>query len=91
MVKVKHLRWYWRREENSNEGLLGNRFFKETMSWNKFSMIRRGFQTNLDEFIAHYHKVSKKYYSPSLLISVDDDLDKCETKSSEVVHIERKA
>jgi Transposase IS4 len=90
LIKMKHLRWYWK-TENTSDGLFGNQFFKETMSWSKFNIIRRGFQADIDEFMIHYNQISQEYYFPSLMLAIDDDLDKSESRSSETVHIERKA
>ena len=90
MVKVKRLRWYWRVEKPLSS-LIGNDYFKNTMSGSLFCNIRRGFQENLEEFMAHYNNVSKKYWNLAERVCFDDDLEKCESKSSEKMYISRKA
>jgi hypothetical protein len=84
LVNMKRLRWYWS-TKNTYNGLLGSEFFKQTMSLGKFLLIRRHFQADLDQFMEHYHNVSAKYYTPSGYICMDDDLEKCECKSSETI------
>ena len=53
-------------------------------------VIKRGFQDDITEFMKHYHLVSTKYYIPTLNISFNDDLDKCENRNEEKVHLEKK-
>jgi hypothetical protein len=82
LVDMKELRWYWKTKDTCSN-LLGNDFFKNTMSMNKFLIIRRGFQADFKGFMEHYNRISQQYYEPALRVSFDDDLDKCESKSSE--------
>jgi hypothetical protein len=89
-VAMKNLRWYWKTKNNC-DGLLGNSFFKNTMSVNKFLIIRQGFQADINEFMNHYSAVARKYYNPAISISIDDDLDKCESRTDERIHLSRKA
>lgn len=90
LVKEKRLKWYW----NSNGELVdlfGNTFFKTTMSANLFFLIRRGFQDDLKKLMQHYNLISRKYWNPSDIICFDDDLEKCEARTKERMHIPRKA
>ena len=75
MVYMKKLRWYWR-VNNTEEQLLGNNFFKNVMSVDKFLMIRRSFQCNINDFMVHYNRTSQKYWNLGESICIDDDLDK---------------
>jgi hypothetical protein len=90
LLVAKHLCWYWRRKNTIGE-LLGNTFFKRVMSGEKFLLIRRAFQANLEEFMSHYNKSSQKYWNPGEKICIDDDLEKSEAQSSETMHVASKA
>ena len=89
LVKMKRYRWYWS-TENTYNGLLGNNFFKRTMSYSKFQLLRRAFQADICEFREHFNSVNKQYWSCGNYICIDDDLDKCESRTKERLHKPRK-
>ena len=39
----------------------------------------------------HYNSVNQKYWKLETAVCIDDDLDKCESRSREKTHISRKA
>jgi hypothetical protein len=65
----------WESDDKS-EGILGNPFIKSTLSKYKFRKINRNLSAKL-EFVRDYVNVtSQRYYSPTINLSADDQLQK---------------
>ena len=65
------------------DGLFDNEFFKNTMSYSRFQIIRHAFQANVSKFITYFNVTNKKYWKLGNYICINDDLNKCESKTDE--------
>ena len=73
-----------------SDGLIGNKFIKSMLPRYKFHLINRALQASLTFVMDHFNSVMKKYYFPTVQISIDDNLDRSKS-FGEKLHNPKKA
>ena len=101
IVRLSNKRWYWT-QQDATDGLLGVKFFKETMGYRMWCAIDRCIQADLSTVSTMINRHIKILWTPfpglnvnysnSLSdIAIDDDLDSWKGKGGRKKHINKKA
>jgi len=90
LVPYRQRRDPWR-VVTSHVGLFGNQFFRETLAYNKWELIDRWLNADLDTLVGLLNSTLRRNWTPFQTVCFDDDVTRWTGKGGAKVKIQKKA